>query len=118
MTRPNPAAGAASMTTAIERAREAAAEYIRDNFGPKMANLTAKGNAFEGMIDAFHRAIVTAEARGLEHAAEIAEAWGFYVTDCGEPEDGKIFSGTLTVDNRRGNEAEIAAAIRAAKDPA
>lgn len=58
------------------------------------------------------------EARGkaLEEAAKVAERWGYSQTDCGEPEDGKIFSGVITVDNRCGNETRIATAIRALKE--
>lgn len=50
-----------------------------------------------------------------EACARLVEGYGFYQADFGEPAPGKTFSGITTIDNRRGNEPELAVAIRARK---
>lgn len=58
--------------------------------------------------------LATARKDVLEEAAKVAECWGYSQHDFGphDPDKGG-FSGLTTFDNRRGNEAAIASAIRA-----
>lgn len=55
-----------------------------------------------------------------EEAAAVAENWGYRQVDLGEPEyEGQPgIWGITTFDNRKGNEADIAAAIRQMKEAA
>jgi hypothetical protein len=65
--------------------------------------------------DEARAALASARPFILEEAAKVAEQWGYSQTDCGPAAPGKMFSGTITVDNRKGNETHISAAIRALK---
>ena len=70
---------------------------------------------WKARAEAAEKALTEAVEAEREACARLVEGYGFYQADFGEPAPGKTFSGITTIDNRRGNEPELAVAIRARK---
>lgn len=105
-----------------QRAREMAADIWRD-YAAKVGEVIVErcmrdGGLDEGLPSILARFEAEIRADERERSAKVAEDHGFTQVDFGEPSDPNqpgIF-GKTTFDNRRGNEASIATAIRNQKD--